>query len=108
MDKEIKSINQVQDAESEATKIVERALAKKQKQIEDATSKARTMIEEAEKKAKEDILASAMLVQKELEKGKAQEIKETSKAVEEIKKKKLSQTKISEISQSIAKEIAGE
>ncbi|HVA82695.1 MAG TPA: hypothetical protein VNF06_00855 [Candidatus Aquilonibacter sp.] len=108
MDKEIKSINEVQDAEAEATKLVERALSKKQKQIEDAGAEARKMVEEAEHKAKEEVAASLVTTQKELEKLKGDETKATHKAVEQIKKIKLSQGKAKEISERVAKEIAGE
>ncbi|MDE1869410.1 MAG: hypothetical protein KGH71_00290 [Candidatus Micrarchaeota archaeon] len=108
MDKEIKSINEVQDAEAEATKLVERALSKKQKEIEDANSEARKIMEDAEHRAKEEIAASVITTQKELERLKGDETKATHKAVEQIKKMKLSQSKIKEISERVAKEIAGE
>ena len=108
MDKEIKSINEVQDAEAVATKLVDKALSRKQKEIEDATADARKMIEEAEHKSKEEMAASVIATQKELEKLRGEETKATHKAVEQIKKIKLSQSKAKEIAERVAKEIAGE
>ncbi|MDE1845920.1 MAG: hypothetical protein KGH53_01395 [Candidatus Micrarchaeota archaeon] len=108
MDKEIKSINEVQDAEAEAGKLIEKALSKKQRQIDEATADARKMVEEAEHRAKEEVAASIVSTQKELERLRGDETKATHKAVEQIRKIKLSKSKIKEISEQVAKEIAGE
>ena len=108
MDKEIKSINEVQDAEEEAKKILEKALSQKQKLIDEANKKAREMVEGAEAEAKELAQRQSAAAMKEIEGMKNNEAKVTKKMVDDVKKKTLSQTSIKKLAEKISKNIAGE
>ncbi|MDE1762439.1 MAG: hypothetical protein KGH59_03570 [Candidatus Micrarchaeota archaeon] len=108
MDKETKAISEVQEAEASATKAIEKSLSKKQAQMEEASVKARQIVAEAEQKAKEEMAHALSSVQKEIDATKGQESKATQKLVEGVKKRKLSQAKVAQIAEQVAKEIAGE
>lgn len=108
MDKEIKNINEVQDAERQAELMMQRALSKKQKHIDDAYLKAKQIVEAAEADAKQSLAQSLEATQKELDSTVAHESKETQKLVESIKKRKLPETKIKQLGAQIARAIAGE
>ncbi|MDE1846946.1 MAG: hypothetical protein KGH52_02700 [Candidatus Micrarchaeota archaeon] len=108
MDKEIKSISEVQDAETEAKKTVERALSQKQKHIDDANKKAREIVEGAEQESKVEMQKAIDATTKELESMKADEARATKKMSDQIRSRKLSKTGIQRIAADIARAIAGE
>ncbi|HVA82964.1 MAG TPA: hypothetical protein VNF06_02265 [Candidatus Aquilonibacter sp.] len=108
MDKETKSISEVQEAEADATKAIEKSLSKKQSHIEEASVRARQIVADAEQKAKEEMAHALSSVQKELDSTKGEEARATHRLVEGVKNRKLSQAKVAQIAEQVAKEIAGE